>query len=88
MKGKTQSIPGPEGPPHTVLVQSEAEFTSKMNIDAKQINQFIMMNDDGCSILLCLRKPNLVNQFLLFLCVFQLLFSSVEIGSSTIPVLV
>ena len=66
MKGKTQSIPGPEGPPHTVLVQSEAEFTSKMNIDAKQINQFIMMNDDGCSILLCLRKPNLVNQFLLF----------------------
>ena len=61
-----QSTPGPEGPPHTVLVQSEAEFTSKMNIDAKQINQFIMMNDDGCSILLCLRKPNSVNQFLLF----------------------
>ena len=76
MKGKTQSIPGPEGPPHTVLVQSEAEFTSKMNIDAKQINQFIMMNDDGCSILLCLRKPNLVNQFFFYVCFNCYLFQS------------
>ena len=30
-----QSTPGPEGPPHTVLVQSEAEFVSKMNIAAR-----------------------------------------------------